>query len=185
MITTPLRILLVENSISDAEHSIHHIETIVVDPKIRVVNNYEDCKSELENFIPDVVISEYNFPTCTGIEIMELTNQVDHTIPFIFLTDSISNEETAAHTVLGGAFGFVLKKDMTILNEKLRPLLKKVVFNMIDKQEIRENIRRNKIAVNQIKQYLDTIRIEDKEQRNNINKIRENIKDIQKGKEEN
>lgn len=184
MITTALRILLVENLRSDAEHIIHHIEKIVVDPKIRIVDNLDDCRKELENFVPDVVISEYNFPTCTGIEVQELTKQVDDTIPFIFITNSIDDEETAAHTILAGAFGFVLKKHMEILEEKLRPLLKKVVFNMVDKEEIREKIRRNKIAVNQIHQYLDNIRSDDKEQRMNISKIRDNIKYIQKRNEE-
>lgn len=103
---------------------------------------------------------------------------------FYILTISLNDEETAAHTILAGAFGFVLKKHVENLDEKLRPLLKKVVFSMVDKEEIRENIRRNKIAVNQINQYLDNIRYEGMEQRINISKIRENIKDIQNRKEE-
>jgi len=67
---------------------------------------------------------------------------------------------------------------MNTLDEKLRPLLKQVVFNMVQKEELRENIRKNKIAVNQIYQYLDNINADNEEQRKNISKIKANIDQI-------
>jgi len=53
-----------------------------------------------------------------------------------------------------------------------------VVFNMLEKEELREKIRRNKIAVNQIYQYLDEINAENEEQRLSLSKIRANIESI-------
>ena len=64
---------------------------------------------------------------------------------------------------------------MNTLAEKLEPLFKQVVFNMIKQDELREKIRKNKIAVNQIYDYLDKIDVDTEEQKININKIRENI----------
>ena len=49
---------------------------------------------------------------------------------------------------------------------------------MLEKEELREKIRRNKIAVNQIYQYLDDINAENEEQRISLNKIRANIESI-------
>lgn len=178
MITTALRILLVDGSKADVDQINNHVHRIVVNPKIKSVDNIDDCQRELERFIPDVVISEYNLPTCTGIDVLELTRRVDESIPFIFLTGALEDEEMASDTILGKAFGFILKKNMPVLHEHLRPFLKKVVFNMVEQDDIREKIRKNKIVVNQIYHYLDAIRADDSEQRVNINKIRESIDEI-------
>jgi DNA-binding NtrC family response regulator len=103
-----------------------------------------------------VVISKYNLPTCTGIDLLELARKVDGSIPFIFFTGALENEKVAAELILTRAFGFTLK-NMPILHERLRPFLKKVILNRMEQGEIREN----KIVVNQIYQYIDTIRADD------------------------
>lgn len=178
MITIPLRILLVEDLEADVLLTIRHLEKIIVTPYIKVVNNLDDCKMALINFVPDVVISDYNLPTCNGLEILDLAQAIDISIPFIFLTGAIEDEEMAANTILAGATGFVLKKNMDYLDEKLRPILKKIVFNMDSREELRDKIRRNKIAVNQIHTYLDNIKMDNEEQKQNINKIRQNMDDL-------
>ncbi|CAN5413490.1 hypothetical protein BH23BAC2_BH23BAC2_22010 [soil metagenome] len=43
--------------------------------------------------------------------------------------------------ILGGANGFILKGDMENLNDKLKPYLKRIVFNMDAREGIREKIR--------------------------------------------
>ncbi|HSI70246.1 MAG TPA: response regulator [Gillisia sp.] len=178
MITIPLRILLVEDVETDVLLTIRHLEKIIETPHIKVVNNLDDCKRELINFVPDVVISDYNLPTCNGLEVLELTQTTDSSIPFIFLTGAVEDEELAANTILAGATGFVLKKNMDSLDEKLRPILKKIVFNMDSREDLRDKIRRNKIAVNQIHTYLDNIKMDNEEQKQNINKIRKNMNDL-------
>lgn len=178
MITIPLRILLVEDNDIDARLIIHHIEKIVEAPNIKVVDNLEDCEKQLQNFVPDVVLSDYNLPTCNGLEILELVKSIDQSIPFIFITGAIEDEELAANTILSGASGFILKKHMENLSTKLRPLLKQIVFNMEVQAGIREKIRKNKIVVNQIYNYLDSMAFDSEEQRENIKKIRENIDKI-------
>lgn len=175
MITTSLRILLVEDLETDVVLIKRKIRKIVKEPEIRVVDNLQDYKYELVNFVPDVVISDYNLPTCNGMEVLEMTRTIDPSVPFIFLTGTIHDEELAANTILAGASGYILKKHMDVLDEKLKPLLKKVVFNMVTKEELREQIRKNKIAVNQIYHYLDKLKADDREQNEHIGKIRERI----------
>jgi hypothetical protein len=80
----------------------------------------------------------------------------------------------AANTILSGATGFVLKKNMDHLDKKLSgQSLKRIVFNMDSREELRDKIRRNKIAVNQIHTYLDNIKMDNEEQKQNIDKIRQ------------
>ncbi len=181
MITIPLRILFVENNRTDAELIIYHIQKIVETSEIRVVDNLDEVSRELLGFVPDVVISDYNLPTCTGLDVLELTRSMEDSMPFIFLTGAIENEELAANTILAGASGFILKDDMDRIEEKLRPLLKKIVFNMGEREEIREKIRRNKIVVNQIYNYLDKINLDNEEQKGNIDKIKNNMQQINLG----
>ena len=176
MITVPLRILLVEDNKNDLDLIIYHLQKIVGFPEFRTVENLEDFDRELITFFPDVIISDYNLSTCTGLDILEHARIVEDTIPFIFLTGAIEDEELAANTILAGANGFILKKHMDHLHEKLRPLLKKIVFHMGDREEIRDKIRRNKVVVNQIYKYLDKINLENAEQRDNLEKNKLNIK---------
>jgi len=185
MITVPLRILLVEDNRTDADLIIHFIQKIVETSQIKVVDNLDDVNKELLNFVPDVVISDYNLPTCNGLEVLELTRSIEDTIPFIFLTGAIENEEVAANTILSGASGFILKGNMDKLDEKLKPLFKKIVFSMGEKEGIREKIRRNKIVVNQIYNYLDKINLDNEEQKLNIEKIKSNMKQINLGNDDN
>jgi DNA-binding NtrC family response regulator len=180
MITTKLRILLVEDYQTDAELIKIQIDKIVKNNEIRVVDNIEDFKKEFRLFVPDVILSDYNLPTCTGLDILQLAQSYDDNLPFIFITGTIDDDEMAADTILAGATGFILKKHMNNLAEKLEPLFKKVVFKMVQQEELREKIRKNKIAVNQIYEYLDKFKADNKEQKSNLNHIRKNIDLIKK-----
>ncbi|MCG9970388.1 response regulator transcription factor [Christiangramia crocea] len=173
MIKTSLRILLVEDLETDVNLIKRQIRKIVEDPVIEVTDNLEDCRKHLVNFAPDVVLSDYNLPNCTGLDVMELVKDFDSNIEFIFITGTIQDEELAANTILNGASGYILKKHMNNLAEKLEPFLKKVVVNMVARDELRERIRNNKITVNQIYEYLDQINADNAEQVDNIRKIKE------------
>lgn len=175
MINTSLRILLVEDFEADVVLIKRQINKIVNNPVIEVVDNLKGCTEKLMNFVPDVVISDYNLPTCDGMQVLELVKSIDKSVPFIFLTGTINDEELAAHTILAGASGYILKKHMNNLDEKLKPLLNKVVINMVTRDELREQIRKNKIAVNQIYSYLDSLKSDNTEQQENISKIKKSI----------
>lgn len=175
MITTPLRILLVEDNEADVILTRRTIRKIVEKPEIWVVDNLASCKERMVNFVPDVVISDYNLPTCTGLEVLQLVQSIDGSVPFIFLTGTVNDEELAANTILAGAWGYILKKHMDDLEQRLKPLLKKVVFNITAKDDLRERLRENRIAVNQIYDYLDSLKSDNEEQKENIKKIRSNL----------
>ena len=177
MIRTPLRILLVEDNEADVLLTMRTLQKLVEKPTIEVVEDLSSCRDKLINFIPDLVISDYNLPTCTGLDVMQLVQEKSPGLPFIFLTGTVHDEELAANTILAGASGYILKKHMDNLQEKLKPLLNKVVFRMSEKQEVRERLRQNKIAINQIYDYLDNLQADNKEQKENINKIKSTIRD--------
>lgn len=174
-ITTPLRILLIEDNEADTLFTKRTIKKIVETPEIVVEEDLDSCRQQMINFVPDVVISDYNLPTCTGLEVLQLVQEIQPSVPFIFLTGTINDEELAANTILAGAWGYILKKHMDDLEARLRPLLKKVVFNITAQDKLREHLRQNKIAVNQIYDYLNNLNSDNKEQRENIAKIKKNL----------
>lgn len=184
MITIPLRILLVEDSATDVALIKRNIKKIVEDPQFELVEDLSGCENKMMNFIPDLVISDYNLPNCDGFEVLELTQKIDPEIPFIFITGTIEDEDLAANTILAGATGFILKKHMPQLDEKLKPLFKKIVYNMVANDELRERIRKNKIAVNQIYNYLDELNADKEEQMENLDKIRQDIKNSKSGEDD-
>lgn len=175
MIRIPLRILLVEDNEFDAQMISFHIEQCVASPEIKWVSTLDEVKDKLLTFYPDLILSDYNLPTCTGLEVFNLSQTINSAIPFIFITGTLENEELAANTILAGATGFILKKNMDSLQEKLRPLFKKIIFNMDRKYEEVERIRKNKIAVNQIYQYIDTINLENKDQNLTLDDIKKRL----------
>lgn len=184
MITTSLRILLVEDLETDVVLIKRQIGKVVEKPVIEVVDDLDSCKERMINFVPDVIISDYNLPTCSGLDVLELVKNIDNSVPFIFLTGTIDDEELAANTILSGASGYILKKHMNELAEKLYPLFKKVVFNMIAREDLRERLRKNKKAVNQVYDYLNSLHADNEEQRENIRKIKETISQFELEEEE-
>lgn len=180
MITTPLRILLVEDNEADVVITRRSLHKLIESPIIEVVEDLTSCREKLINFIPDLVISDYNLPTCTGLDVLELVREKNPELPLIFLTGTVHDEELAANTILAGASGYILKKHMNNLEEKLKPLIKKVVFNMVAKDEVRERLRRNKIAINQIYDYLDSLKADNTEQRVNIDKLKNKLGDFKR-----
>lgn len=184
MITTFLRILLVEDNESDVILTKRTINKIVDRSEIEVVDDLAGCREKMLNFAPDLVISDYNLPTCTGLEVLQLVQDIDDKVPFIFLTGTVNDEELAANTILAGAWGYILKKDMNRLENKLRPLFKKVVFNITAREDLRERLRENKITVNQIYNYLDNLNSESREQEENISKIKKNLRKFNLGEDD-
>lgn len=137
MITTLLRIILVEDEETDAVLIKRQIAKIVEKPEIKVVEDLPGFEGIFTGFLPNVIISDYNLPNSTGLDIMGLAKSIDETIPLIFVTGALDDDELAADTILSGASGFILKKHMNNLHEKLEPLLRQVVYNMVQHEELR------------------------------------------------
>lgn len=176
MITIPLRILLVEDNETDAMLIQRQLKKVVEKPQIKLVDDLESCRHELVHFIPDLVISDYNLPTCTGMEVLQLSQEIDPHLPLIFITGTIDDEELAANTILAGASGYILKKNMKQLDQRLRPLLKKVVLQMSAIEEVRERIRQNKQSVHQIRDYLKALNSNDyQERQKSIDRIKKDL----------
>ncbi|MGM0567197.1 MAG: PAS domain S-box protein [Bacteroidota bacterium] len=117
-------ILIAEDVPTDAEIAQREIkrENILFDAL--VVDKESDFKQALDEFKPDIIISDYSMPSFDGISALTITRNHHAYIPFIMLTGSI-NEETAVTCMKAGADDYVLKEKITRLPFAVKEVLRK------------------------------------------------------------
>ena len=106
---SPLRILIVEDLPTDVEIVKREIKKANISCIFRSVDTREDFISALNEFKPDLILSDYSLPQFDGMQALHLTKELDQTIPFIIVTGSM-NEEIAVKCIKEGADDYVIKE---------------------------------------------------------------------------
>lgn len=127
MIQENLKILLVEDNLEDAQLIEYHIKKIIKQPELIHVDTFEGFKNTLNCYNPDVIISDYKMNGFNGMEVLLYTKKNSLIHNFIFITGTVDDEELAAETILNGATGYILKKNLKSLHLKLLPYFQKIV----------------------------------------------------------
>ncbi|HOW98587.1 MAG TPA: PAS domain S-box protein [Kiritimatiellia bacterium] len=109
-----IRILFAEDVPADVELAQRELRRGDLDFESRRVETEEDYLKALDEFRPDVVISDYSMPRFNGMKALQLALRRDPRPPLILLTGSL-NEETAVQCMKAGAADYVLKDNMTRL----------------------------------------------------------------------
>jgi hypothetical protein len=109
-----LKILFVEDVLSDAELIWNEIEKSKISFSKVLVDKEDDYLEYLKDFEPDLIISDYSLPQFNGMTALLLRNQLAPLIPFILVTGSI-NEEVAVECMKAGADDYILKENLSRL----------------------------------------------------------------------
>lgn len=176
--STEVHILLVEDTDSDAALITRQIHKLDKAYKVQVVDNLADLEVAIKTFNPQMIISDYNLPTCSGMEVLEVARSKSPTATFLFVTGTLQDEELAAETILNGADGFILKKHMSVLASKLVPYIDKIKNRPVIVQNTRNRIKQSTDLVNDIKEYMEDINRENISHQDRIAKIREHLEKI-------
>ena len=128
-----LRILILEDVPTDAELIERELQKAEFALTSRWVDNRDDFLKELEDFSPDIVLSDYSMPHFNGMEALELVKERFPWIPLIIVTGSM-NEEVAVECMKNSAADYVIKENMT----RLGP----AVHGAIQKQRIKQEKER-------------------------------------------
>lgn len=148
MIKTDLHILMLEDDTLDVELNIQQLN--LLEEYNCIVNIAVDENSfinSLENWAPDVILSDYNLPQYNGLLALNEIKKRNISIPFIFVTGAM-NEETAADTIKAGAWDYVVKDRLFRLPLAVRGALKLKEEKKIA-VEAEEKIRRLLTAIEQ------------------------------------
>ncbi|HEY7635009.1 MAG TPA: response regulator [Gemmatimonadales bacterium] len=106
-----LRILIVEDVPMDAELVEYELERARIGFTARRVDTRENFLRALEEFHPDLILSDYTLPRFDGMSALALARQRAPTTPFLIVTGSI-NEETAVQCMKAGATDYLLKSNL-------------------------------------------------------------------------
>lgn len=112
----PLRVLLVEDSADDALILERHLRRAGFDPDVTRVETAEEMRSALESGAEDwdVVLADYNLPTFSAPEALQLLKSTQYHIPFIMMSGAIS-DETAVEALRAGAHDYISKQNLARL----------------------------------------------------------------------
>ena len=119
-----LRILILEDVPTDAELVKRELRNAGITFTSRFVDTRDDFLKQLEDFSPDIVLSDYSMPQFNGMEALELVKERYPSIPLIIVTGSL-NEETATECIKAGADDYVIKEHLTRLGPAVNGAMEK------------------------------------------------------------
>lgn len=109
-----LKILFVEDVPSDIDLAVLELRKEKLTFEYTTVCTRNDLVKALNDFNPDLIISDYMMPAFNGLQALQESKAFNADIPFILFTGSV-NEETAVECLKAGAQDYVIKEHMTRL----------------------------------------------------------------------
>jgi PAS domain S-box-containing protein len=124
---TAYRVMIVEDIPEDAELTEREILQVLTPCIFKRVENKDDFLDAIDDFKPDIIVSDYSMPSFDGLTALELTLERIPLTPFILVTGSI-NEDTAVDCMKAGANNYIIKQHLKRLGPAvLRALEEKKV----------------------------------------------------------
>ncbi len=119
--TSPLRILLLEDSARDAELIQELLEADHFVCEVNRVETRAEFQAALEDGAIDLVLADYELPSYDGLSALKLTLGARPDLPFIFVSGF--GEEVAIEALTSGAMDYVLKTRLSRLAPAVRRAL--------------------------------------------------------------
>ena len=110
----PLRVMLIENSVVDAELNLYELGHAGFQCKPEIIATREEFLEHLGRFPFDIVLADYRLPGWTGMDAFSAMRQADRDIPFILVTGTLG-EEVAVECIKQGVTDYVLKEHLARL----------------------------------------------------------------------
>jgi len=118
-----LRLLVVENSESDAKLAIWSLREAGFNCTYRFVENEAEMRTALRAELPDLILSDFSLPKFDGMSALAIAIGEAPQVPFIFLTGMVG-EELAIEALKRGAIDYVLKSNPVRLAPAVKRALK-------------------------------------------------------------
>jgi DNA-binding NarL/FixJ family response regulator len=134
-----LRILILEDVATDAELMKDELRETGAVFTSRCVKDRASYLKGLDEFSPDIILSDYSLPSFDGLSALKLAVQRCPDVPFIFVSGALG-EETAIELLKQGATDYVLKSRLSRLGSAVSRAL----------QEVKERNER-KMALEEVK----------------------------------
>jgi len=127
-----IKILHLEDTPSDVEHIHRVLKKGMLDFEAVVVDSKSEFTKELNEFSPDLIISDHSLPSFSSLEALEIIRGNGSKVPFILVTGAVS-EEFAAQIIKKGADDYILKDHPQ--------RLPKAIINAIEKSRLDKQVQ--------------------------------------------
>src|SRR6195256_2101957 len=107
---SPLRVLLIEDSQSDAELAMWRLKEAGYVCTFRCAVNEIEMRAALRAELPDLILSDFSLPGFDGMSALAVARAEAPVVPFIFLSGTIG-EERAIEALKCGAIDYVLRSN--------------------------------------------------------------------------
>lgn len=119
-----LKILYLEDSAEDAELTGRTLKKAGIPYSFRLVDQKNDYQKALEEFGPDLVLSDHSLFQFNSLEALKIFKSFNFKIPFILVTGTVS-EEFAVNILKEGADDYLLKNNLARLPNAIINALEK------------------------------------------------------------
>ena len=126
--STPLNLLIVEDSPDDVELLVAQLRRDGYDPMWRRVETEHDFLAELAK-APDIIVSDFSMPQFSGMRAAQLTLESALNIPFILVSGTVG-EDAAVEAMKCGATDYLLKDRLSRLGS--------AVARALEQKQLRE-----------------------------------------------
>jgi two-component system cell cycle sensor histidine kinase/response regulator CckA len=117
--TKPLRLLLLENAIQDAELTLLELKASGFDVECTIAQDREEFLAALESAKFDAVLADYRLPNWTGLDALKEVRDRGKDIPFLLVTGTLG-EEAAVECIKQGVNDYILKEHLNRLPSALK-----------------------------------------------------------------
>lgn len=124
----PLKVLLLEDYELDAEMVKSQLKRVHPNWEVEHVTNKTDFEKMLMESHPDIILSDYNMPSYTGMEAFLTVKELNLQIPFIIVTGELP-EEVAIECIKEGVDDYIIKNSLLRLNVAIQKALEKRVIS--------------------------------------------------------
>lgn len=141
--TTPLRVLLIEDSEDDALLTIDQLEVGGYEVTYQRVQTAKDTTAALDSNEWDIILIDYSMPGFNGIEAIKLVRARAIDLPVILISGTVG-EELAVQAMKAGANDYLMKNNMTRLVPAVKRELKDTQVRLekrIAEESARKSIR--------------------------------------------
>lgn len=118
-----LKILMLEDSLADAEIVQRLLKRENADCAFSVVGSKNTFLEALDRFQPDVILADNSLPQFDAMEALRIVQGQGLSIPFILVTGTVS-EEFAANIIKSGANDYILKDRLIRLSAAIDAAVK-------------------------------------------------------------
>lgn len=134
-----IKILILEDNTADADLLVRHLTKSGLSFVSKIVESRKSFEDSLENFLPDIILSDYSLPSFDGVSAFKIIKDKNLNIPFIIISGTIG-EENAVMLIKEGVTDYVSKNNFSSLLQKISRALKEAE-ELIEKEDLLQKLK--------------------------------------------